>query len=163
MSHTSLWILSHKPSHMGVQQKYKHFDQKTKQTKNCWFSIVIAIHTTKTKTAWQMLHAFGPFQLYTQKILYLHCNSPVACTLRKVIRHMTSDFDVREIDQDMQISFSKHCAMNSEWDFCLWSDHIYFALLWQSRFRTKLSGRRLERMRREAKSWFVQTSERIKR
>ena len=46
-----------------------------------------------------MSHSFGPFQFYTVKILYPRCFSPVVCTPEKVIRHMTSDFDVRESDR----------------------------------------------------------------
>ena len=71
-------------------------------TKYCCFSIVRAIHATNI--VWQMSHSFGPFQFYLQKILY-SCNfSPADCTPRKVIRHMTSDFDVCEIYLDMQTS-----------------------------------------------------------
>ena len=53
---------------------------------------------------WQMSHSFRPFQFFTRKILYPHYLSPVACTPRKVIRHVTSQFDVREVEMDMQTS-----------------------------------------------------------
>lgn len=48
-------------------------------------------------------HSFDLFQFYLQKILYPRCSSPVAWTPRKLIRHITSDFDRCEIDLDMQM------------------------------------------------------------
>ena len=41
-------------------------------------------------------YSLGPFQFYTLKILYSTLCSPVACTPRNAIRHVTSDFDVCE-------------------------------------------------------------------
>lgn len=51
-----------------------------------------------------MSHSLDPFQFYTLKDLYLRYFSADACTHRKVIRHMTSDFDACEFDLDMQMS-----------------------------------------------------------
>ena len=104
MSHTifsvlKIPILSHKLLRTRVQPKYKI------PTKHCCVSIVRAINATETKIALQMSTSFDPFQFYTRKILYPRYFSPVACIPRKVIRHMTSDFDVCEIDMKMQMSF----------------------------------------------------------
>ena len=52
-----------------------------------------------------MFHSFSPFQFYLRKILYPCYFSPVAFTPRKVIKHVTSGFDVCDVDLDMQISF----------------------------------------------------------
>ena len=48
-----------------------------------------------------------------RKILYPRCFSPVACTPRKVIRHMTSDFDVGEIRPGYAVVLSKRCAIHT--------------------------------------------------
>ena len=88
-------ILSHKPLRVGVQSKHKHFD------KTLLFLIVRAIQATMTK----MSHSFDPFQFYTRKILCPCYFSPVAFIPRKIIRHLTSDFDACEIDLDLQMSF----------------------------------------------------------
>ena len=99
MSHTifsllKILSLSHKPLCMEVQLKVQTFQQKT--------ASVRAIHTTKT--VWQMSHSSGQFHIYMRKILYPGCFSQTACTPGKVIRHMTSNFDVCEIDLDIPMS-----------------------------------------------------------
>ena len=43
--------------------------------------------------------------LLAEENLYRRYFSLVACNARKGIRHMTSDFDVCEVDLDMQMSF----------------------------------------------------------
>ena len=50
-----------------------------------------------------MSQSLSPFQFYTRKILYPRCFLAVACIPRTVIRHITSDFDVSELDLDMQM------------------------------------------------------------
>ena len=81
-------ILSHESLFRRVQPKQKNWS----------FVIVWAIYATKTKTAWKMSHTRA-------KILHPRYGSPVACGREKVIRHMTSDVDVCEIDLDTQMSF----------------------------------------------------------
>ena len=84
-------------------------------TKHCCFVLVRAIHATKTKIARKMSHSFGPFQFYTRKNLYQRYFSTVDCTPGKVIRHMTFDFDVCEVDLDMQMSFLNAAPL---YNFC---------------------------------------------
>ena len=59
-----------------------------------------------------MWHSFNPFQFYMQKILYPRYSSPVACTSKKVIRHMTSDFDMWSWPGHSN-ELSKHCVIKS--------------------------------------------------
>ena len=95
-------ILSHKPLCLGYNWSANI------STKHCSFLVLFfnwrVIHATKTRITWQKSHSFGPFQFHTRKFCS-RAISPVACTPRKVIMHMTSDFEVREIDPGMQISF----------------------------------------------------------
>ena len=92
-------ILSHKPLRIWIQLK------PNISTRHCCFVIVSAIYAAKTKIAWEMSHSSGEFQFQRRKILYRRYFCPVVCIAIKVTGHMTSDFDVYEVDQDMQISF----------------------------------------------------------
>ena len=103
MSHTvpnllTIPILSHKSLRMGVTTEAEEFQQNASVL--CCVKAIYA-----TKTARKTSHSSGPFQFSTRKSLYPTYSSPVACTHRKVIRHMTSDFDVCEVDVNMQMSF----------------------------------------------------------
>ena len=58
------------------------------------------------------LHANKSVPTFFVVLFFFFFSSPVACTPRKVIRHMTSDFDECEIDLDMQNNqLSNRCAM----------------------------------------------------
>ena len=80
---------------MGVQPKHKHLNKPL---------LFCDCNAAKTKTARKTSRSFNPFQFYIRKILYPHYYSTVAYTLRKVIRHMTSDFNECEVDLDMQMN-----------------------------------------------------------
>ena len=121
MSHTifsllKIPIVSHKPLRMGVQPRP---NISTRTLLYCDCKSNSRFKKIKQKTiARKMSQSFGPFQFYTRKILYprfffFFLFSPVVCYLRKVIRHMTSDFDVCEVDLNEQMSFLN--AGLSEW------------------------------------------------
>ena len=75
-------ILDHKSLRTGEQPKHKHFN------KTLLFYVYI-----------QRLHEKRRIHLIHSMLF------SVTCTTGKVIRHMTSDFDVCEVDLDMQMSF----------------------------------------------------------
>ena len=83
---------------MGAQLKHKHF-KRALLFFNCMHNL-----SYKNNYCTKDSHSFGSFQFYTQKSLCWRCFPPVAFTQRKVIKHMTSDFDICEIDVGMPMS-----------------------------------------------------------
>ena len=93
-------ILSRKLLRVGVQSQHKHFK------KTLLFCDRKSNSRYKDKELHERCHIHSVHLSCTRGEFCTHAIlSPVACTFRKIIRHMTSDFDVCEIDLDMQMSF----------------------------------------------------------
>ena len=94
-------ILSHKPLRMRVQPNHQRLNKTLLfcdcesnfrcENKDCMKAVTFI-------RSFPVIHAghFVPTLFYF---------SPVACTPRKVSRHMISNFDVCKVDVDMQMSF----------------------------------------------------------
>ena len=79
-----------------------------------------------------MLHSFrDPFQFYTRTILYPRYFSLVACTPGNVVRHMTSDFDVCEVDPGYANELFKRCA--------IWKTHVSAIMKGEGKLTSRLS------------------------
>ena len=93
-------ILSRKLLRVGVQSQHKHFK------KTLLFCDRKSNSRYKDKELHERCHIHSVHLSCTRGEFCTHAIlSPVACTFRKIIRHMTSDFDVCEIDLDMEMSF----------------------------------------------------------
>ena len=121
-------ILSHKPLHTGDTTEAQKISAE-----HCFLCVFVwAFHASKTKIACMMSHSFDLFQFYTWKILYPRYFSLVACIPRKVVRHMTSDIDVCEVDLGMQMNFlnaaplERSLFLRSNHGRCITSDKYSF-------------------------------------
>ena len=78
--------------------------------------IVRATHATKKQRLLDRCHVHSVRSSCTRGKVCTHAvSSPVACTSRKVSRHVTSEFDVCEIDLDIHRSFVNARVMHTEY------------------------------------------------
>ena len=107
LSFRKIPILFHKPLHW-VEPKHKHFNETLLS------SIVRAIRVTKTTTAWQITHSFGPFQFYTRKIM---CPRYFIFSGRSYPKKGNRTHDLRFWRMwnwlEYANEFSKRCAINT--------------------------------------------------
>ena len=82
---------------------YKHFN------KTLLFCAGRSISCYKDKDCTTNVTFIGSIPVLHAETLYPHCYSPDACTPKKVIRHVTSNCDVCDIDLDMQINQLSKC------------------------------------------------------
>ena len=75
-------------------------------TNHCCFSSARAIHATKTKRLQNRCRIYSAHCSFTRGTICSNAVfSPIACTPRRDIGHMSSDVDVCQMDLDMQMSF----------------------------------------------------------
>ena len=87
-------ILPHNLLRVGVQQKYKYYN-------NTLLFFDCKSHSCYKDRLQDRCHMHSVhFSFYTRKILFPRCFSQVACIPRKVIKHTNSDFDACETDLD---------------------------------------------------------------
>ena len=96
--HKKETILSNKPLLMGVQPRHTHLN-------NCCFCL-LELFTLRRQQLYERCDIHSTHSIsYAENSVPTLFFRPIAHTHKNVIRWMTSDFDVCEVDQDMQMSF----------------------------------------------------------